>query len=324
VAWLGCAALAGAARFRPAVFNHRGMVAALPLIAALGVAAFDERFPRDLPVDPVEDGPRELRAAVIAQAPELAMPLHRVQIINPPRPYRMSTAWAAELSSLDGVWYPPRRFLDLLGATAGMALPSTTCVFYFGHGREFALFQQLYNVRYEVSVTRRSIDPLPPTPGAAWFPARVAAIDRPDEMIAVLRGADLRAALTATAWVMRSDAGRAPAPDAACTATVTGVSTDELGQAAAIGVTAPRACSLVVATNYVSTFRATAVVGGALRDAAVFPVDVALTGIAVPAGASLVTLAPAAYIPAWSRAASMLGIALLAGAILQLRRRAGG
>jgi len=108
--------------------------------------------------------------------------------------------------------------------------------------------------------------------------------------------------------------------DAPCTATITGVATDELGQAAAIGVTAPRACSLVVATNYVSTFRATAVVGGALRDAAVFPIDVALTGIAVRAGASLVTLTPVAYLRAWSRATSLLGITLLVAAILLLTR----
>ncbi len=324
VAWLGCAALAGLARFRPAVFERRHLAAALPVIAALGVAAFDERFPRELPFDPVEQGPRLLHDAVIAQAPELATPLDRVEVLDPPQPYKMSTAWAAGLSSLDGVWFPPRRFLALLGAVTGTSVNPTTCVFQFGRGRAFKVFQQLYNVRYEVSVARRSIAPLPPTPGAAWFPARVAAIDHPDEMVAALRGADLRAALTATAWMMRSDAGRASTPDPPCTATVTGVATDELGQAAAIGVTAPRACSLVVATSYVSTFRATALVGGALRDAAVFPIDVALTGIAVPAGASLVTLAPAAYIPAWSRAASLLGIALLAGAILWVRRRADG
>jgi hypothetical protein len=320
VAWLGCAALAWAVRFRPAVFERRGMVAALPLIAALGVAAFDERFPRDLPFDPVEDGPRELHAAVIAQAPELAMPLHRVEILNPPLPYKMSTAWAAELSSLDGVWYPPRRFLDLLSAVGGKPLPSTTCVFYFGHGREFALFQQLYNVRYEVSVARRSISPLPPTPGAAWFPARVAAIDRPDEMVAALRGPDVRAALIATGWVMRPEAARAPASDAPCTATVTGVATDELGQAATIGVTAAQACSLVVATSYVSTFRATALVGDEAREVAVFPIDVALTGVAVPAGASRITLAPVVDLPVWSRIASWLGIALLGGALVQLAR----
>jgi hypothetical protein len=323
VAWLGCAALAGLARFRPAVFERRTLAAALPVIAALGVAAFDDRFRRDLPIDPIEDGPRQLHDAAIAQAPELALPLHRVQLVHTRLPYKMSTAWAAELSAIDGVWYPPRRFLALLGAVTGQPVDPTVCVFQFGRGRAFPIFQQLYNVRYEVSVADRSIRALPPTPGAAWFPARVAAIDRPDEMIAALRGADLRAALTATAWVERPDAGRAPASDAPCTATVTSVATDELGQAATILVRAPQACALVVATNYVSTFRATAVVGGALRDAAVFPIDVALTGIAVPAGASLVTLAPVAHLPAWSRAASLLGIALLAAAIvLSARPRA--
>jgi hypothetical protein len=322
MAWLGCAALAGLARFRPAVFERRSLAAALPVIAALGVAAFDERFPRDLASDPVEDGPRRLHDAVIAQLPELAMPLHRVQIVDAPQPYQMSTAWAAELSSLDGVWYPPRRFLDLLGAVTGTVMPPTTCVFEFGHGREFTLFQQLYDVRYEVSVAGRSIRALPPTPGAAWFPARVATIDRPDQMIAALRGADLRAALTATAWRMRSDAGRAPASDAPCTAAVTGVTTDELGQTATIRVTAPQACSLVVATNYVSTFHATALVAGAPREVAVFPIDIALTGVAVPAGASVITLGPRVDLPAWSRAASLLGLALLAGAILLVRRGA--
>lgn len=321
VAWLGCAALAGIARLRPAVFERRGLAAALPVIAALGVAAFDERFPRGVPFDPVEDGPRQLHDAVIAQAPELAMPLHRIEIVDAPQPYKMGLAWAAELSSLDGLWYPPRRFLDLLGAFDGKPVDPTACVFQFAHSSVFALFQQLYDVRYAMSVAGRAIRPLPATPGAAWFPARVVAIDRPGDMIAALRGADLRAALTATAWVLRRDADQVPAAGAPCSATVVGVATDELGQAAAIAVTAAQACTLVVATNYVSAFRATALVAGAPRDAAVFPVDVALTGIAVPAGASTITLAPAPYLPAWSRGASLLGIALLVTALWQVRRR---
>jgi hypothetical protein len=306
------------------VFERRSLAAALPVIAALGVAAFDERFPRDLPFDPVENGPRQLHDAVIAQAPELAMPLDRVEVVDAPMPYKMGTAWAAELSSIDGLWYPPRRFLELLGAFNGTTVDPTTCVFHFAHTRVFTLLQQLYNVRYEVSVARRSIRALPPTPGPAWFPARVVAVDRADEMIAALRGADLRAALLATAWVARGDAGGAPASDAPCTATVTDVTTDELGQTATITVAAPRACSLVVATSYVSTFRATATVAGSPRDVAVFPIDVALTGIAVPAGASQITLAPVADVPAWSRAASLFGLALLAGSILLVARTRAG
>jgi hypothetical protein len=75
-----------------------------------------------------------------------------------------------------------------------------------------------------------------------------------------------------------------------------------------------------VSTNYVTTLRATALIGGAIRDADVFPIDIALTGIAVPAGASMITLAPEAELPGWSRVASLLGIVLLGTAIVQLRR----
>lgn len=320
VAWLASAALAGTARWRPAVFERRTLAAALPVIAALGVAAFDERFPRDAASDPVEHGPRRLHDAVIAQAPELAMPLDRVQVLDGPPPYDMSTAWAAGLPSLDGVWYPPRRFLDLLAALTGTVIPSTTCVFRLTRSPAFPALQQLYNVRYVVSVGDGAIRAQPATPGAAWFPARIAAIDRPGEMAAALHTPDLRSTLTATAWVARSELGRAPAPPGACTDAVTGVTTDELGQTATITVAAPQACTLVVATNYVSTFRASATVAGALREVAAFPVDVALTGIAVPAGASTITLGPVAELPRWSRAASLLGIALLGAAILQLAR----
>ncbi|HEX7843825.1 MAG TPA: hypothetical protein VF469_40400, partial [Kofleriaceae bacterium] len=254
------------------------------------------------------------------QAPELAMPLNRVEVVDAPHPYDMSTAWAAELPSLDGVWYPPRRFLDLLSALTGTAIAPTACVFQLSRSPAFPVLQQLYNIRYVVSVADRSIRAQPEALGAAWFPARVVTIDRPDEMAAALQGRGVHSTLAATAWLARTDAGRAPADPTACSDTVTGVTTDELGQTATITVTAPQACSLVVATNYVSTFRAIATVGGSTREVAVFPIDIALTGVAVPAGASTITLGPVADLPWWSRVASWLGIALLGAAIWQLGR----
>jgi len=72
-----------------------------------------------------------------------------------------------------------------------------------------------------------------------------------------------------------------------------------------------------VSANFVSQFRATA--DG--RDAAVFPIDIALTGIAVPRGATTVILAPAVDIPAWSYALAALGALLLAAALVDHARR---
>jgi hypothetical protein len=324
LAWLGCLAIAGFARWRPAVFERRTVVAVIAVIAALGVGAFDERFPRDVAFDPVEHGPRRLHDAVIAQAPEVAMALERVQIVDAPPPYEMSTAFAAALPSLDGVWYPPKRFLELLAALTGKPVAPTTCVFSLTRSRAFPVLQQLYNVKHVVSVADGSLREQPPTPGAAWFPRRVVMIDRGAEMAAALSGTDLRAALTGTAWLLRADAHRAPTFADGCTASVLEVTTDELGQAATVTVAAPRACALVVATNYVRAFRATATVAGVSREVAVFPIDIALTGIEVPAGTTTLTLAPEPEVPWWSRVASLLGILVLGASIAQLARTRDG
>ena len=113
-----------------------------------------------------------------------------------------------------------------------------------------------------------------------------------------------------TAWLLRSDG--APRVTGCTGATVRTVTVDELGQAATIEVDANTDCTLVVATNYVTTLRATAA-GVRLP---CFPIDIALTGIAVPRGTSTIVLAPAATIPAWSRIGGVAGIGLLVAALL--------
>jgi hypothetical protein len=75
---------------------------------------------------------------------------------------------------------------------------------------------------------------------------------------------------------------------------------------------------LVVSTNYVTTLAATATVDGAARPAAVFPIDGALTGIAVPRGATT-TARPVPVLPWWSRAAAIVGIVMLAGCLVATR-----
>jgi hypothetical protein len=308
VAWLACAAFAVVGLRRPQLCQR--LTPLLALVAALGVCAFYDRIPRGVPKDPIENGPRVLHAAV---RPELGSALERVEIIDAPAPYQMSTAFAARLPSLDGVWYPPRRFLALLSAIQGKPLPPTTAVFALGKSRAFRLLQQLYNVTYAVvglGTGQPSLQRLPETPGAAWFPAVVETIEQPAPMIDALRAStDLRASLHAKAWVLREDH---TVPLTGCSdARVLGVTTDELEQRAEIETSVPSACVLVVATNVVSTLRATALVDGAAQPARVFPINIALTGIAVPSRTTRVSLAPVAEIPAWTRLAQVLGLLLL-------------
>ncbi len=98
------------------------------------------------------------------------------------------------------------------------------------------------------------------------------------------------------------------------------MSTDDLGQRATIAVTTPSPCTLVVATNYASLLVATDAAGDELPT---FPIDVALTGVAVPAGATAVELAPRAYVPWWSVAGAVIGALLIAVAAASVLRKRG-
>ena len=304
LAWLGCAGVVVALKRKPGF-----AFPALALVAALGVVAFDERFPRDLPHQRIEQL-ADLREALLARAPALRSDLTRVELISPPLPYDMSTAWAADLGSLDGVWYPPRRFLALLSALKGRPVPVTTCVFQLARDPTFRVLQQLYNVQLGVAFTPQglALESLPTTNGAAWFPARVTTGDAAAFGAAMHASTDLRADLAATAW--RSDG-----PASQCTgASVRSVTTD--GQQARIDVTTDAVCTLVVATNYVAMLAATDEAGHALPT---FPIDIALTGITVPAHAQRIDLAPRAP-PAWWAAFVVLGLVLVGGAAWRASR----
>lgn len=276
----------------------------LPAIAALGVCAFCERIPLGFPRDPIERGPRALRLAV---EPELRSALDRVVIIDAPPPYQMSAAFAARIPSLDGVWYPPRRFHELLSEIQGRSLDTTTAVFSLGRTRAFLLLQQLYNVRFALEgldTGAPSLRALPATPGPAWFPA---SIEQGSMIEALKRSHDFHADLLARAWATTEHASRCAG------ARVVSVATDDRGQRAEIVTQMTEPCTLVVATNYVASLRGTATVEGARTPVRVFPINIALTGIALPGHTTAVTLEPAIDLPAWSRVAQLLGaLALLA------------
>ena len=303
------------ARWRPALASRIDAGAWLAVIASLGVGAFDERFPRHLPVDRIEDGPAALREQLVAELPELASPLVRMVILDPPRPYEMSTAFAAGLGSIDGAWYPTRRFLALLSALGGKPVDSTTGIFQLGRTRAFPALQQLYNVRHALIARdgRADLVSLAATPGAAWFPTKVVTIY---DAAQLARDLAAGARVHDVAWVLRSDAVSPPA----CTgAKVVGVTVDERGQDATIDVDSPGPCTLVVAANVVHTLHARA----GETELPVFPIDIALVGIEVPGGRASIQLGPRPVLPAWSRIGFIAGLLVLAVAAgLALRERA--
>jgi hypothetical protein len=262
----------------------------LAVVAALGVCAFGQRVPRGTPADPIEDGPGGLYASVVAQVPGLAMPLDRIEIVDAPPPYRVGLGFAAGLSTLDGDFNPPRRFVRLVSLLSGRELPSTTVIFSLARNPAFPVLQQLYNVTHGLVPTARGheLQAFPPTLGPAWVPRAVAVGDRPD-----IRALDV---------AVVDD----PALAGPCSGRVTSVIA--AGQRATITAVSENPCVVVVATNYVGMLRARTPSGVDLR---VVPVDVALTGVVVPRGATTFTLAPEVAIPLSARLAALVGWLLL-------------
>jgi hypothetical protein len=304
------------------------MTAVLPAIAALGVIAFTARFPHGVPAADVNGDPRDVRELVYTRMPELKnSQLDRVEVVGAPLPFHMSFAWAARLSSLDGVWYPPRRFIELLGALDGRELSPTTCVFELTRSRPtFELLQQLYNVRAVVGRDAQGwkIQELPETPGPAWFPTTLSTLGAPADLGIVLRapGASPATLIRTTAYLLARDHVQPTLAPECAQASVEAAGTDALGQRAELEIRSPADCVLIVATNYVTTFRATVTVDGQERAAQVLPVDIALTAIQVPRGATRVTLAPSVEPPAWTMIAMLAGlVALLAVIVVIVRQR---
>ena len=324
LAWLACGAVVVLARRGLA---PRVLAGALAPIAALGIAAFADRLPRDIPADTVDGGPAALHDAVVAQLPATRSPLVRVEVVNPPGAFALSTAWVGHLGSLDGLWYPPRRYLDLFSALVGEPISPLTCNFEMWRSEMFAIYQQLYDVVAVVHVSngRGSVETLPPPAGPAWFPARVGTRDDAEAIASELRlGPDLHERVVGAAWLRRGDPGVAdvPASDPACARARVGAATvDADGQVATIAVDAPATCVLVIAANYTSRLRATATVGGAAQPAAVVPIDIALIGVVVPAGATSVEVAPDAGVPRWTYLLAWLGFVALGAALLFFERR---
>jgi hypothetical protein len=320
-----------------------GRWAALPagavflVVAAGGLAAFRERvlsFPHAY-----ADGDALLaRAHAVAQAatrgqPALASMLVRVSPSSEWLPELLSNAApAAGLSSLDGYYFPQRRFVELVCAVRGEKykpnLLRLTLRPAFPGSR--ALFQ-LYNVAWQLD-PERGLAPLVETAGPAWFSAGLtrtpsfAALG--EELLAAGDGLALRA--HRTAWLVSSDpmVARAGLPDTV---------DSRCAQASVYRVDAPRAapsfdalvsvaadCPLTFAANYAETLRATAsTADGSRRTLEVYPAYGALTGVWVPAGTTAVSVEAVVPTLPSSGVYRVVGAALLLWLLVQGPRRYG-
>jgi hypothetical protein len=244
--------------------------------------------------------------AVRASRPALESPLARVSLGFEFPELGPNTAFASGLSSLDGYYYPSRRFLELYWALRNQPYVSSAVLLRFPPGEAWArVFHQLYNVAWAAGAReeqrgRLGVWGLGPTAGAAWFSARLVRVPSMADLARLLRqhGDDLAERARQTAWVVEGDP-RLPATlpasiDESCSAArVKRVDAARRRAWMSIDVESPADCPVTLAMNYAETLRAT-LDGPAGRVVPTFPIYGALTGVLVPPGAKRVWIAPRA------------------------------
>ncbi len=320
--------------FRGAREGRALLTATAVVIAVSGgsLSAFRERLP------PYVDGGRLLaRATTLGLSarrarPELVSALDRVTLGSELPGLGANTSFAAGLSSLDGYYFPGRRFVELVCAVRHQSYSPNALLLRFPewHPSSRALFQ-LYNVRWGVEGTRGRgdrIEELSPTAGPAWFSSGLSRVDSYAELARLLlaRGDTLYEELPRRLWLVDDplvDAARLPesVPAECSSASVARLEVGPGGGHVVAKVSTTASCPLSFALSYNETLRAVGVTprgGEALLS--VFPAYGALAGVWVPKGTSEVRIntasGPSNHAGTWYA----LGTGLLIFAWLWARR----
>jgi hypothetical protein len=296
-------------------------------VAIGGLGAFRERL---LPF--VAGDALLLRASRVGEVarrhePALASPLERVRPQFEWPEFLANTSLAAGLSSLDGYYFPQRRFVELVSVLRYQPYhPNALLLRFPATHPSSLLLDQLYNVAWTVD-EQGHVAAQGPTAGPAWFSAGIARTWRYQDLREELRRpADgLHNEARRRLWLMADDlhVWRAQLPErlapACAEARVLAVDAPR-GAVARARVHAPADCPLTFATNYAENLHGRAVMedGGAAA-ARVFPAYGALAAVWVPRGAAEVHLFAAPVVlpvaPLWRG----LGLALLLAAAVAAR-----
>jgi hypothetical protein len=240
-----------------------------------------------------------------------------------------NVAPAAGLSSVDGYYFPQRRFVELVCSLRGQEYRPNSLRLSFRptFPASRALFQ-IYNVAWQLD-PERGLTPMPETAGPAWFSAGVA---RTPSFAAlgetlVAAGDNLGLDARRTAWVVNPDpevarAGLPKTVDAECAeARVDDVEAPRASSSFSARVSLAADCPLTFATNYAETLRATvSMADGRRQPASVYPAFGALTGVWVPRGTTAVNVEAIVPEPPFAAAFRGLGILILAWQIVRRLR----
>jgi hypothetical protein len=293
--------------------------ALLALIAVSSLISFQERL---LPMSDEANllvNLDAIRAKVVQSVPSAIGSLDRVHLAFQSPETSVNSGYAAGLSTLEGYWQPPKRFIQMFDALNGSPYISTSVFFAFQtESPAYKTLKQLYNSRAVMEYANGDIRSggIENTAGPAWFSSELEDATSIEALATTLKAAGdtLSALAHQKAWLIHSDPDvqrvNVPATiNPLCSgSTVDRVEAPYGSQQIRLYVTAKADCPLTVATNYVSAMQES-------HGYKVFPIYGSLTGVWVPANASEVTIEVTAAHPTWAIVGYYLGIASLLAAL---------
>lgn len=296
---------------------HRwGAAPAMLLLGALSLAAFKQRQPSLPPIVPMLSQLEAVAADLRRFNPALTSPLVRSQWDYRMTAFGLNEAYLGGASSLNGYWYPPRRVLELNAALEGKAVPAVSVGFsVVSDATRFPVFASLYNIQTGMQETGNQNQPLrwtrlAPTPGAAYFAARVERVADVGALAKALGAAT--GPQTRTLWWLaeesRQDARlERPLSPQCAEASVQKLESFINGQRTEVSVITPADCPLVFATNFAGNLSARAVSAEGEKSLAVFPANGPLAATWVPAGTTRVVLEAVPVRRLWATVGWVLG-----------------
>lgn len=326
--WLVAAAIVLAIKRAP---QFMGLL--LLILAAASLSAFRERLLPFVPKHHVETLPESLGRFLVEQEPRLKDPFYRATFEQWLRGFTLSTGFATRVSTLDGNWIPPRRFLQLEAALRHREAHPATVYWSFQPDHEgYETLRNLFNVSFIVRTTTQppKVESLGPTMGPAWFSDGVEEVGSYKELVEFIKpGSNLHRRLKHRAFYVvegEKDRPQWPAFSANCSLSqVVDAKGFLVGEKVAeVSVQSVGLCPISFSLGFSSHLRALLVRENHSTDQVqLFPVYGALTGAVIPQGKHKIILEAPAILPVWVKATSVIGWLSFVSLVLFIWRQRG-
>lgn len=273
--------------------------------------------------------PESIRNDVFKTAPQLSSALTRAHLAFVIDSYQLNTGYPLGISTINGYLAPPKKFIDLFSALAGVE-PSYINIYFDINldDERFVPLRYLYNVAYNIVLNANGslmISSLGPTLGEAWFSKSIVKMPYLSELAhTLIQNRDDLLAYTKDNLVVVGEEKeiqdfKFPAsfsPDCEH-AQILSIHAPHWQQNIDLKVQTQADCPMTISLNYVHALKAVAKnQANQWQEIPLFPSYGALVGLVVPKNTTAINIFVSLEIPTWIRVIQFFGFFLMLGIVI--------